>query len=145
MSIYPQSVHEVIDSSARYRPATLSAVRQFARSKPWQGDLAARRQKFQELNRALGEAYGVEPPLLILAGKQEGDSGSSSYCPTTNTITMRGRLSVITFLHEWGHRLYGPSEYKACRWSLNLFRKVFKKSWSRLSFEGHVARRVDSL
>ena len=144
MSDYPQTLQDIgLDPNAKFKPAALRAVRRFAASKPWRGTLEERRAKFETLNRDLGEAYGVEPPLLVVAGRGEGDSGASSYCPVTNTITMRGRLSVITFLHEWGHRFHGRSEHKACRWSLNIFRKVFKKSWLRLSFEGHMARQAD--
>ena len=71
------------------------------------------------------------------------DSGSSCYSPATDTIILRGRLSVVSFLHEWGHHLFGRSEYKASGWSLNLFRRIFPRSWARLRFDGHMVRRSE--
>ena len=141
MPDYPMNASVAIDPNAKYKPAVLAAVRRFAATKPWRGTLDERRAKFEQANRDLGEALAVEPPLLVFAGDGDGDSGASSYCPATNTITMQGRQSVITFCHEWGHRIHGRSDVKACRWSLNLFRRCFPLSWSKLRFEGHMARR----
>lgn len=140
---YPNSVAEVVDPRKRFKPAALRAVRAFARSRPFFGSVAERQEKFRVLNAALANAYGVAEPKLVFGTDQSRDSGSSCYIPRLNTIILRGRLSVVTFLHEWGHRLHGRSEYKACRWSLNLFRRCFPKSWSRLRFDGHMVRAVD--
>lgn len=143
MPDYPQSVSEVIDLTAKYRPAVLAAVRRFAASKPYRGTLEERRAKFATLNRELAAAYDVEPPILVFEGDGTGDSGASCYSPATRTITMRGRLSMISLTHEWSHFRHGRSERKACHWSLNLFRRCFPTSWQRLRFEGHMVRRDD--
>ena len=63
-------------------------------------------------------------PTLKVEGDGTGDSGSSAYCPITDTIRLTGKLSVITFMHEWGHVLKGHSEFEACRWSLRLFQSA---------------------
>ena len=47
-----------------------------------------------------------------------------------------GRLSVVTFLHEFGHAL-GYGERGACRWSINLFRRCFPRSFARCRQAGH--------
>lgn len=145
MPHYPQNVNQVIDLNAKYKPAVLAAVRRFAKSKPYRGTLVERQAKIATLNCELALAYGVEPPTLIFDTDGTGNSGMSNYCPSTRTITLHGKLSVITLLHEWAHYKFGGDEYQACRWSLNLFHRCFPISWERLQFEGHVARRLESL
>lgn len=137
---YPRTVAEVLDTQKQYKTAALRAVTAFARTRPYAGSIAERQAKFRKLNAALADAYGVAEPKLVFGTVDALDSGSSCYIPGLNTIILRGRLSVVTFLHEWGHCLYGRSERKACQWSLNLFRRCFPRSWSRLRFDGHMVR-----
>lgn len=135
---YPRTVAEVIDDDIRFNPRALAAVRQLARAKPWRGDLTRRWRLFLRLNRQLAAAYGYEPPLLILRGDGRGDSTGSYYRRDLHQICLTG-LSLVSLLHEIGHAR-GFGERQACRWSLNLFRRCFPQSWSRLRFEGHVVR-----
>lgn len=144
MSNYPQTVAEVIDPNATFKPEALRAVKAFAKSKPWQGTLVERWQKFQKLNAELAAAYGIPVPTLVLSGSGEGDSGASSYCPATHTITLRGRLSVVTLMHELAHAR-GMGERGATKFSVNLFRRCFPRSFARCEHEGHTLRRMDSL
>lgn len=139
-AIYPQSVVEVLDTQRKYKPAALRAVKDFARSKPWAGSLMERQEKFRVLNEALAAAYGFEAPKLVFGINETMDGGSGCYLPALRTIILKGRLSVVTYLHEFAHFLYGGSERTACRWSLNLFRRCFPRSWARLRFEGHMVR-----
>lgn len=142
---YPASVHEVLVEGKKYHPAALRAVRKFAKSKPWSGSLSERQTKLRELNENLSAAYDVRPPQLVFGPAEPAtDSGGSFYIRGLNAIVMRGRLSVVTYLHEFAHHLYGSDERKVCRWSLNLFRRCFPKSWEKLSFEGHMARMDNS-
>jgi hypothetical protein len=137
---YPQSVSEVLDDQMKFKPAALQAVRHFAQMKPWRGSVPERQEKFRWLNKALAEAYGVEEPRLVFGTDKTKDSGSSCYIPRLNTNILRGRLSVVTFLHEWGHRLHGRNEYRVAAWSINLFRRVFPKSFARCGWDGHMLR-----
>jgi len=43
-------------------------------------------------------------------------------------------------MHEWSHSL-GKGEKEACRWSINLFRKIFPKSYAKLVPKGHLLYR----
>lgn len=138
---YPQTVAEVLDDQMTFRPAVLRAVRAFAKSKPWRGTLEEQRQKIRGLYAALAAAYGLPMPKLVFGGNDEGDSGRSCCIPSMGTVILRGRTSAITALHEFGHIL-GKDERGACKWSLNLFRRCFPRSWRRLIFVGHVARRA---
>lgn len=134
---YPATVREVLDPSLTFRPAALRAVRAFARSKPWGGTLAQRKDKFRRLNREFALAYGIAEPRLVFDNVEAGTgSGASSYRPSTHTITLAGKLSVLTYLHEFAHAR-GADERQACRWSINLFRKCFARSFARCRAVGH--------
>lgn len=73
-------------------------------------------------------------PFCITEGKE--------YCyhPNTQTIVLGKPLSIISSLHELGHHLFGPSELKACRFSVHLFKKVFPKAFAKLIWHGHMLK-----
>jgi len=137
---YPRSVEEVLDQSITFNPSTLRAVQSFAQSHPWRGTIDERHQKFRRLHDDLCRIYGLDPqPRLIIGNGPLSCSGNSCFIPALNTIILRGRLSVVTYLHEVGHAR-GMNERRAARWSINLFRRCFPKSWSRVTFDGHMIR-----
>jgi len=134
---YPATVNEVLDPNAKFKPAALRAVRAFARSHPWTGTVDERKEKFRKLNHDLAAAYGIPEPELVFDHLDGSHSGDSSYSPAPYRITLRGRLSVVTMLHEWGHaRRMG--ERGACRWSINLFRRCFPRQYAKLEHVGHM-------
>lgn len=129
---YPRSLDEVI-ADVKYKRETVAALNQFKSSIPWRGSVPMRMEKFRQLHDALCQIYNVNvsldfDPSVVL---NEG-SGRSNFCPANSTITLHGRFSVLTFLHEWGHVLKGRSEHEACKWSVNLFRKIFPINFERL-------------
>jgi hypothetical protein len=138
---YPSSIAEILDDRRTFKPAALRAVRRFARSKPWRGTTEERKAKFRRLNRELARAYGIARPRLVFCRVEDDpEVGNGSYQPLAHTITLSGKLSVVTYLHEFGHaRGYG--ERGACRFSVNLFRRVFPRSYSRCRPMGHVLLR----
>lgn len=138
---YPEHVSQVLDPSIEFDSQVVECIRRFARSKPWRGTLAERQDKFRRAHAELAAALNVIPPRLVIAGSDDSDSGRSCYVPVLDVIVLRGRLSVVSFLHEWGHRIHGRSEFEACRWSINLFRKCFPGSFARCRFDGHLLRR----
>jgi hypothetical protein len=134
---YPLTVAEVLDDTMTFLPAALRAVRAFRRSKPWRGTVGERRAKFEQLNRDLAAAYGIAVPRLVFADVEANAfSGDSGYSPAAHTITLRGRLSVVTYLHEFAHAR-GADERQACRWSINLFRRLFPHSFAHCRQVGH--------
>jgi len=141
---YPRTVAECLDGGFRYRRGVVAATRAFKRSGPWRGTLAEREQKFALLNGALAEVYGIPAPKLRFESIDGSFSGASSCLRRTAgepaIITMRGRLSVVTYLHEFAHAL-GHGERGGCRWSINLFRRVFPAQFARLGTNGHTLRR----
>ena len=128
---YPATVVEILDDQMTFSNDLVQVVEEFAESKPWQGSTKSRQEKFRLLNRSMAEACRIEPPKLIF-GKIDGRStGGSRYTPRVHRIVIVGKLSVVTFLHEFAHAL-GHDERKACRWSINLFRKRFARQYSLL-------------
>lgn len=136
---YPRSVDEVLDESMRFRGAVLRAVKAFRRSKPFRGELAERREKFGTLHGKLCEIYGTRTRLEFNAGRP----ANGSYSPLEDVIRLDGKLSVITYLHEFAHSIFGSDEVQACRWSVNLFRRLFPRSYARLVPVGHTLRRAE--
>jgi len=139
MHDYPDSAHELDLNGVDLSPTILAAVQRFARSRPWRGSLAERTIKFRVAIRNICRAAGIRPPRICFHVDEGRDSGASCYLPGAHVIILRGRLSVITALHEIGHALHGSSERMACAWSLAYFRECFPRSWRRLRFEGHMA------
>ena len=124
---YPQSVLEVLDETMTFRSAALRAVQQFARTHPWQG----------KLNHDLADAHSIAEPDLTFGVIDGSSSGASHYVPSKHRIVLTGKLSVTTFLHEFGHGL-GLGEKDACRWSINLFKRCFPTQYGRLVHVGHM-------
>jgi len=128
----------------RFKAPALRAVRRFAESNPWRGTMNERKQKFLTLNRALAEAYGIAEPDLRFGRIDGSSSGSSHYIPALHRIVLVGKLSVVTYLHEFAHAR-GMGERDACRWSINLFRRCFPRQYARLVGRGHMLIRPASI
>ena len=133
---YPETVLEIIDDDMRFRMSALRTVRSFAQSHPWRGSLPVRKEKFRGLNESLAAAYGIPEPELAFGEIDGSRSGASHYIPALHRIVLVGRLSVVTFLHEFAHAR-GMDERRACRWSINLFRRCFPGHYARLLHRGH--------
>ena len=133
---YPATVVEVLDDQISFRPATLRAAHIFAKSNPWRGSLDQRKKKICKLNQSLATVYGIRKPELVFGNLDGSSSGRSYYEPGRHRIALVGKLSVVTYLHEFAHAR-GMGEQGACRWSINLFRRCFPRQFSRLIQVGH--------
>jgi len=136
---YPKSVDDVICEQT-YRRSAVRAMRWYKTAKPWTGSLYERIEKLTTLHTKLCRVYGVNVNLFISPCVQNNRNGNGlctfskkrkNGTRTSTYIVLTGKLSVLTYLHEFGHALHGPSEMEACRWSLNLFRKVFPDNFER--------------
>lgn len=138
---YPKTVAEVLDDTIEYREATHAAMERFRVSNPWDGTREDMQGKLRTLNRELAEAYKIEAPQVVFVRRF---AYGCCYFPIGNLIVMEcetdGRYSVVTFLHEFGHAL-GKNERQTCRWSINLFRHHFPKSFEKLEQRGHLLYR----
>ena len=131
---YPRTVAESMREDYKYRRGVRAAVKAFAKSKPFRGTDQERFEKLVKLHNRLCEIYGVAPSLTFNDSSEYPSPGV--FIPSSNEIVL-STFSVITYLHEFGHAL-GKGEKQTCRWSLNLFRDYFPRSWSRLVPRGHM-------
>ena len=137
---YPRTVAEILDDQMSFRRATVQAVLRLKRSRPWSGSERERKRKLRRLHRTLCRIYDKRTGLGF--GLLDGAcSGRSGYDGFQDVIILRGRLSVTTYLHEFGHALC-KGERGACRWSVNLFRLCFPREFAACWAEGHMLRRV---
>jgi hypothetical protein len=135
---YPSCVENVIRPNKKYKADTLRVVKRLARSRPWRGTVEQRMEKFRRALRGLSEVYGIPCPTLVFERMfGPGPLSNGWYMALTNTMGLEGKLSVVTFLHEFAHAL-GKNERKACVWSINLFRRCFPRSFARAEFRGHM-------
>ncbi len=141
---YPETVIEVLDNDVAFSDEVLCVVRIFAASKPWSGSIRSRKRKFSDINRMLAQPCGIATPSLTFGRLDGKSSGASHYLPRDHQIVLMGKLSVVTFLHEFGHA-QGLDEQEACKWSINLFRKCFPRQYSRLIHIGHTLVRPEAV
>jgi hypothetical protein len=134
---YPDTVAEVLSDEIKYKRGVVSAVKAYAEAGAWTGDRNARIAKMQCILQCLSEIYEIPCPSLTFRPAQVSNG---EYYPAQNSITLHGKLSVLTLLHEFAHAL-GKGERGACRWSINLFRRCFLEQYTRLIPEGHTLRR----
>jgi hypothetical protein len=145
---------DAVCAARKFKPEVVEAIRAFRATKPWRGTLQERFEKFKQLHKALCGAYGMTTTLKA-SWQEDGSSGASYYDPSSNTLVLTGKLSVVTYLHEFRHaiqhRSHGAAQFPqpeldACAWSLSLFARFFPLSFSRCTFDGHtlVKREVTS-
>ncbi|MEM5866348.1 MAG: hypothetical protein QXG39_00310 [Candidatus Aenigmatarchaeota archaeon] len=113
----------------------IQVLQKFKEMNPWKGTVGERIDKFKWLFKEMKRIYNLNDWQLICAVPTEIKnwySSGSSYCDKLRkVIVLRGRLSVITFLHEFAHAL-GMSQGEARVWSESLFKKVFPEKWENL-------------
>jgi hypothetical protein len=129
MALYPTADEVLAAPELTYRPEVVRFV--FAWKREWQG----RRRTpdaIGALLRGLADVYQTPVDVTFM-------SGASDSADLRGHITLNAdHLSVITALHEFAHHRFGASEMKACRWSVQLFRKTFPRTFARGRFVGHV-------
>lgn len=141
---YPETVLEVLDDEITFTNELLRVVRLFAASNPWKESIKTRKRKFLDVNRMLAVACGIREPSLVFGHLNGSSSGLSHYVTRDHRIVIVGKLSVVTFLHEFAHAL-AFDERKACTWSINLFRHCFPRQFSRLIHIGHTLVRPQDI
>lgn len=139
---YPETVVEVLDDQLFFNLDAIRAMQKFHQVGPWRGSLDERKDKFRRVNRALATAYDIAEPDFVFGRIDGSNSGASHYIPVFHRIVLLGKLSVVTYLHEFAHAR-GMDERAATRWSVNLFRRCFPRQFSRLIHRGHVLVRPE--
>ena len=127
---YPS--HPMIDWDFKLKRSVRAALDTFKRARPFRVQTGnGFVQLVGTLYRDLAVAYDMPVPTVNHRGPWRGDSGASSYTGGNHHITLRGKRSVLTALHEFAHaRGYG--ETGAVWWSVNAFRLTWPKSFAKL-------------
>ena len=147
MSWYPSKPITIPINKIPNHEKVIKVLKEFKRMNPWKGSPEERYEKFKWLHEKLNEIYGLSVRFVSEVRKPYTFSGNSYYDPYSKTITLMGRYSVITFLHEWGHALdLSPKwhnklpmhgEYWAVAFSVTLFKHVFPEKYARLRSADH--------
>jgi len=122
------------------RKLVVEALKEFKEKNPYKDKILERKKKFLWLNQKLNQIYGRKVRLGFDIPKRfrkwsfSGMSSATRHKPYT--IILRGRLSVITFLHEWGHYLRGSNQIKAQKYAISLFKEVFPERYKKLVSRG---------
>lgn len=141
IEVVPENVEDVLAENRTYEPAALAAVKEFRATKAWRGTVEERREKFRAFHAAMKGVYNLPVELEFPSLNLDSEpSDASCYDARAKKIRMVGRLSVITYLHLLA-AARGFNYRGRFGWSLNLFKRMFPLSWSRLRFEGCIARR----
>lgn len=104
----------------------------------WQGKIKERKFKFSLLNQFLNKLYGKNITLIFDIPKRFSKWSFSGRSRTDGKlfIILEGRLSLITFLHEWGHILKGHSQTETQNFAVNLFKEAYPKRYKKLKLKG---------
>jgi hypothetical protein len=146
VSDYPETVNEVINDNLKFKKGAIAALRRFKAKKTFKLSDAKRFKALKTLIHELADVYEIARPT-VLRGRvpsaaemrtERASSGDSYYSPAEHKIVLNGRLSIITALHEFGHAR-GKGERGACKFSLNLFKRVYPKQFAKLAHNGHTA------
>jgi hypothetical protein len=138
---HPQSMEEVIDDEATYSADVLQAVRAYARSKPWQGTIAQRQAKLMALHLELCRIYDRPVELHFnISSEGETDQARCRFMARSDSIVIGGRISVVNYLHTFAAAL-GKTSRSRFKWSVNLFRRCFPRSYANLQIDGPMLRR----
>ena len=145
-----------VNEDLSFRPETLTLLREWRDVKkpflPKDYSLSAvdaKLAKFRWLAAGLARIYDIRVPRVevgvidAVTWSEPGSSGSSNYSRAGHVIIVDGKFSVVTFLHEFGHAR-GFDETDAVLWSVNVFKRVFPKSFARAGRDSHLLVRGDA-
>ena len=128
---------QILEKEIKHKKETIKILKNWKKNvwKPVKkgGDNNLKFDALEILVRSLSEIY--QKPINII---YEPERPSCSYDQLTQTLFINKSLSIISTLHEFAHHLYGPNELQTCRWSVNLFRKIFPRAYNRLKWNRHM-------
>lgn len=116
--------------------ATLETLKEFRSMGAWSGSVSERKDKYTWLFNKLKEIYN-KPNLRLEFDIDDNvknwyGSGNSHYSMRNDVICLEGRLSVITFLHEFAHAIGLMKQDEANKFARSFFKEVFPEQWAKL-------------
>lgn len=137
---YPESALELV-GQMEFPEDVIVAMKDYRSKHIWKIPLEEKIEATRLLFAKLCSIYNLTGNIAFELDIDSMDSFSSrlEYEPVANVKTIRliGKFSVITFLHEFAHLLLGSNEKEAVKWSVNLFKLIFPRSFSRLQQDQH--------
>ncbi len=127
------TVANLVNPRKHFRPEVVAAVKAYRSTKPWQGTSKERKAKMLDFHAAMCAAYGLEIDLRFVgsfSGECEMGDGAFMTVAGRKRIVLVRRISVVTYLHCFT-RARGAGRREAFVWSLSLFARFFKLSFSR--------------
>jgi hypothetical protein len=136
-------MENLIDDLLEYPLNAFLALERFKNNRRYRehGLLEERLHGMRVLIVELSEAYGFPfVPYVHVENIDGSFSGASNIVfrgfdvegLPVFIITMRGKLSIITLLHEFAHILYGDDEFATQKWAINLFRRIYPRQFEKL-------------
>lgn len=124
---------------AKHSMEAVASARDYATTRPWRGSVTERQAGLQSFHSELCEAYNVSPSLALAPDmtKKTGES-VGSYCEDTDTISLSGSFSILTYLVYFATALQlerkgEVAESYPGRWAKGLFSKGFPASYAALT------------
>jgi len=139
---YPESSIELTRDDVEFLPGAVEALKAFKDKNTGKCSTEVRFAAMKELIGLLSGIYGISSPELVMEGIDGSSSGNSCYDGRPHRITMRGKLSILTLLHEFCHAR-GMDERQAVGWSVSLFKRVYPKQYDKLFHTGHVLEKPE--
>lgn len=128
---YPST--PMVDESFVLGEGALAALIFFRERKPFRATPLEYLAMVQELYDNLSIAYDMPTPEVSHEGTWDIPS-YGHYYPDAHHIVLKGRLSILTMLHEFGHA-QGFGDTAATWWSVNAFRLVWPQSFAKLEVD----------
>lgn len=128
-----------VDYSAAFSPAILTAVHDYARSKPWRGTRVDQLEKLQAFHDALVAAGEVTSDLSDTPAPDHLTGQGLALCgydSETDTVHVAERVSVVSYLYAIAAQIVGESHANRMRFAVNLFRVGFPRSFARADLSG---------
>lgn len=107
----------------------------------WRGEVKDRKKAFLELHNFLNTLYNRNIKLIFNINEDPSKwtfSGNSYYSSLEEKIVLKGKLSLITFLHEWGHALGKWKQEEAQEYAVSIFSKAFPEKFAKLQRDGYL-------
>ena len=134
----PSDPKELADDDMKFKKGTIAALRKFKEKKTFRMDDDGRLDAMRDLVYDLCGIYEMDRVTVEAENLDGLSSGTSQWDSANRMIIMRGKLSIITLLHEFYHAkldgtVAGHNEVGAMKRAVNLFKRVYPKQYRKLT------------
>ncbi len=135
---------EYVTDTAHYTPEVIEATKEYARSKPWAGDLEQRIEKLHAFHDRLCEACEMARVEIVLRQPSTDGPSAGRYRALDGKLILYGKLSVVTYLYWFAAALYGIEtrcdHARQMTFAVNLYKQCFPRSFANANLTGPSVR-----